>query len=214
MRKNTFPIASLLFALALSTPGYAQTLADGFLCCTLRFDYYRSINRASDANWVEFRSHLKAGTPVKVSPHVTRNPYAQGVQSTSPYEFVITGDKKELVLKNEYTKHLSQQEYLGQLVVASDPRVKIETFSPGIKEAIASGRVMVGMTKEQVIMALGHPLKKENPNLVSSPMWRYYYGSFDEIFIVFDADGSVRAIEGLPFTLADAVYPPPPVVKK
>jgi hypothetical protein len=134
--------------------------------------------------------------------------------STNPYEFVISGDKKELVLKNEYTKHLSPKDYLGQLVVATDPRVKIETFSPEIQAAIASGRVMVGMTKEQVTMALGHPLKKENPNLLTSPMWRYYYGSFDEIFVVFDTDGTVRAIEGLPFTLADAVYPPPPVAKK
>jgi hypothetical protein len=99
---------------------------------------------------VEFRSHLKAGTPVKVSPHQTVNRYAAGVQSTNPYEFVITGDKKDLVLKNEFTKHLSQQDYLRQLVVATDPRIKIETFSPEIKAAIESGRVMVGMTKEQV----------------------------------------------------------------
>lgn len=220
MKKNTFLIASLLAALVLSAPSYAQTLADGFLCCTVRFEYYRNVNRASDANWVEFRSHLQAGTPVKVSAYQARSPYANtsqvvGAQSAKPYEFLIAGDKKELVLKNEDTQHLSPKDYLGQLVVTTDPKVRIETFSPEIKEAIASGRVMVGMTKEQVIMALGYPLKKENLNLVSSPMWRYYYGSFDEIFVVFETDGKVRAIEGLPFTLADAVYPPPPpVVKK
>jgi hypothetical protein len=133
---------------------------------------------------------------------------------TNPYDFLITADKKDVVLKNEFTKHLSPKDYLGQLVVTTDPRVKIETFSPEVKAAIESGRVMVGMTKEQVTMALGHPLKKENPNLLTSPMWRYYYGSFDEIFIVFDTDGTVRAIEGLPFTLVDAVYPPPPPVAK
>jgi hypothetical protein len=218
MRKITSPIASLLFALVASTPSYAQTLADGFLRCTVRFDYYRSINRASDANWVEFRSHLKAGTPVKVSSYQARSPYANSSQIagvTNPYDFLITADKKDVVLKNEFTKHLSPKDYLGQLVVTTDPRFKIETFSPEVKAAIESGRVMVGMTKEQVTMALGHPLKKENPNLLTSTMWRYYYGSFDEIFVVFDTDGTVRAIEGLPFTLADAVYPPPPpVVKK
>jgi hypothetical protein len=217
--KNTFPIASLLAALALSAPSYAQTLADGFLCCTVRFDHCRNVNLASDANWVEFRSHFKAGTPAKVSAYQTRSPYANssqlvGVQSTKPYEFLITADKKELVLKNEYTKHLSPQDYLGQLVVTTDPEVRIETFSPEIQAAIASGRVMVGMTKDQVIMALGYPLKKENPNFVSSPMWRYYYGSFDEIFVVFEAGGKVRTIEGIPFALADVVYSPPPVVKK
>ncbi len=214
MRKITSPIASLLFALVLSTPSYAQTLAEGFLCCTVRFDYYRNVNRASDANWVEFRSHLQAGTPVKVTPYLSlaqsRNPFA----TANPYEFAIAGDKKELALKNEYTKHLSPKDYLSQLVVATDPKIKIETFAPEIKAAIAGGRVMVGMTKEQVTMALGHPLKKENPNPATSPMWRYYYGSFDEFFIVFDADGTVKAIEGLPFTLADAVYPPPAAAKK
>jgi hypothetical protein len=212
MKKASFYLAFIAVAFGSTAPISAQTIAEGFLCCTVRFDYYRNINRASDANWVEFRSHLKAGTAVKVSRYEFRNHY--GTQTINPYDFAIASAGQNIVLKNEYTKHMSPPDYLSQLVVATDPKVKIAGFSKEVQEAIASARVAVGMSKEQVAMAMGYPLKKENPNPDTAVLWRYYYGSFDEILIVFGADGLVRGIEGLPFALADAVYPAPPPVKK
>jgi hypothetical protein len=64
------------------------------------------------------------------------------------------------------------------------------------------------MTKEQVVTSLGYPLKKENPD-PKSLMWRYYYGSFDEFFIIFDANELVSDITGVNFALADVTMPAP-----
>jgi hypothetical protein len=194
------------FVAVYSNVSMAQGAVEGYLCCSLRHDKSRGVETASDANWAEWRKMLPAGTKVKVDRAMLmeRSRWVEG----GPYDFGITAGKVELVLYNKYTQHMSPVDYINRLVVQEDPSVKIASYSPEVQAAIKSGRVMKGMTKEQVIMSLGYPLKKENPD-PKSPMWRYYYGSFDEFFVIFDANDLVSDITGINFALADVTVPAP-----
>jgi hypothetical protein len=200
-----FISVSLGLALAGSTNTVsAQVAVEGYLCCTLRYDKSRGMETASDANWAEWRKMLPAGTKVKVgrAQIMDRSRWVEG----GPYDFSITAGKTELVLFNKYSQHLSPPDYISRLVLSEDPSAKIASYSPEIQSAIKSGRVLKGMTKEQVVTSLGYPLKKENPDL-KSLMWRYYYGSFDEFFVLFDASEQVVDITGVNFALADVTVP-------
>jgi outer membrane protein assembly factor BamE (lipoprotein component of BamABCDE complex) len=61
--------------------------------------------------------------------------------------------------------------------VKDDPKAKLAAYPAKMREAITSARVSPGMTKEQVIMAVGHPVSSENPNL-DAKIWRYWLSSF------------------------------------
>jgi outer membrane protein assembly factor BamE (lipoprotein component of BamABCDE complex) len=56
-------------------------------------------------------------------------------------------------------------------------------------------RLTKGMTREQVIMAVGYPISDENPSLESNT-WRYWLSSFAEFDAIFDDKGLLTRIEG------------------
>ena len=76
---------------------------------------------------------------------------------------------------------------------------------------------MIGMTKAQVIMSLGHPMTSENPRL-DAPLWRYWWSSFGEYQVYWQGD-RVSKVTGHPQTLAlmlapgDATPKPAPAAK-
>jgi hypothetical protein len=202
-----FGAAAVILIVAVnSNIAVAQVAVEGYLCCSLRHDKSRGVETASDANWAEWRKMLPAGTKVKVGRAMImdRSRWVEG----GPYDFSVTASKTELVLSNKFTQHMSPADYISRLVVKEDPSIRIASYSPEVQAAIKSGRVMKGMTKEQVVTSLGYPLKKENPD-PKSLMWRYYYGSFDEFFIIFDANELVSDITGVNFALADVTMPAP-----
>ena len=75
-----------------------------------------------------------------------------------------------------------------------DPKAKIARFPPKVQQAIMAAKLSKGMTKEQVLMAVGYPISSENPNL-AAPMWRYWLTSFAPFTVMWDAQGRVKDIE-------------------
>jgi hypothetical protein len=68
-----------------------------------------------------------------------------------------------------------------------------------MRKAIETARVMPGMTREQVFMAVGYPVSSENPNL-DAKVLRFWLGSFAEFQLLFDDQGRVREITTDPQT--------------
>ena len=158
--------------------------AEGFLCCNLRTDG----SWISDSNYAENGKRiLPVGTPAKVTGygrqrvHVELNP----------------GGKQ--AIGNDYSRDLELPVFAQRYVVAEDPRTKIAKFPPKIREAIQSARVTKGMTREQVLMAVGYPMSSENPNLDAN-MWRFWLSSFAEFQVLFDAGGTVKEVTTDPQT--------------
>ena len=83
--------------------------------------------------------------------------------------------------------------FAQRYIVAADPKKKIAGYSPRLRKAIETARVMPGMTREQVLMAVGYPVSSENPQL-DSKIWRFWLSSFAEFQVVFGADDRVKEI--------------------
>ena len=89
--------------------------------------------------------------------------------------------------------------FAARYVVTQDPKQKLAGYSAAHREAITSGRIMRGMTREQVIMAVGYPVSSENPMLESN-IWRLWRDSFNEFQVHFDDQGRVKEISTDPMT--------------
>ena len=176
--KQRIVLAALLAAAPLAT--LAQPLpepAAGFLCCNMRTDgsWISDINYAENGKRV-----IPAGTPIKVTGYGRSRVYLE------------TPDGKQS-LGNDYSRDLSLPEFAKRYVAAADPKLKLATASPKIRKAVETGRLMPGMTREQVLMAVGYPVSSENPHL-DAKVWRFWLSSFAEFQVVFGADDKVKEI--------------------
>lgn len=154
-------------------------LTDGFLCCNMR-TYGDSI---SDINYDEQgTSIVPVGTPARITAYDFRF-----------FNLDLAGKPQRI--KNDYSRNISLIDFAKRYVVTEDPKRKIASFPPAMGAAILAGKVMPGMTREQVLMALGYPVASENPSL-DAPVWRYWRDSWSEFQVNFDAQGLVKDVAG------------------
>lgn len=161
----------------------AQPQPEGFTCCNLRTDG----SWITDANYAE--SHKKmipAGTPAKVTGY-------------GRYRVHIDMSGQKQSIGNDYSRDLEMGAFAQRYVVAEDPKVKLASWPPAIQAAVKAAKVMVGMTKDQVIMSVAYPMTSENPSL-DAPVWRYWLSSFAEFQVVWDDKGRVKEITTDPQT--------------
>lgn len=194
---DTMRIASRRLAAALAAwcaiaSAHAQTLPpNGYLCCNLRADASGWI---SDSNYQESGKRIiPVGTPV--------SPVGFGRQRVE-----LNADGTRLWLGNDYSRALDLESFAKRYVVQRDPKTLIAGYPANIQRAIQSARVTKGMTKEQVLMAVGYPIVDENPTL-EAPFWRYWLFSFSPFTIHWDGSGRVADIETDPQTRLLVVQP-------
>jgi hypothetical protein len=171
-----------------AAPAWAQSanLGDGFLCCNMRTDGKTWI---SDSNYLEKESvTLPAGTPLRHDGYGRQRVH-------------VIIDGKRFTIGNDYSRTLKLDEFARRYIVAEDPRPKIAALPPAVRAAIEAFKVAPGMTREQVIMAIGYPMTSENPSLEAAE-WRYWLHSFNPFVVRFDASGRVATVESDPETLA------------
>jgi hypothetical protein len=196
------PITRALGALALltSSGAFAQTqtatpapLFEGYLCCNLRSDG----RWISDSNYAESGKFvIPAGTPVAV--------LAYGRYRVDVDFGPATAQKQ--ALGNDYSRDLAMPTFARRYVVAQNPADKLASYPPRVQSAITSARVARGMTREQVLMALGYPITSETPHLDAN-MWRYWLWSFSEFKVFFNQQGEVSGVQTDSDTRARVVMP-------
>jgi hypothetical protein len=154
---------------------------DGFLCCNMLNDrgWINDINYRDDRKQL-----LPAGTPVKVT-------------GTGRYRLKITVDGKKLELGNDYSRAVGMEDFARRYILAEDPSRLVAGYPAKVREAIAASRVMRGMTREQVLMALGYPPAHYTPDL-EAPLWKYWADSGSEFQVFWGNDGRVDQIFGTP----------------
>jgi hypothetical protein len=160
-------------------------LGDGFLCCNMRTDGAW----ISDSNYLESgKTIIPFGTPAKFAGF-GRN------------RFHLDIDGKRQSIGNDYSRDLSMETFARRYLVKDDPRLKIRTASPKIRAAAESARVTRGMSREQVLIALGYPISSENPHL-DAPQWKYWLWSYSPFVVHFDGAGKVSKVETDPETMS------------
>lgn len=179
-------LRSSLLALSLLTASGLATAADvtkydGFLCCNLRTDG----SWISDSNYAEDGKRVLAvGTPVSVTGF-----------GRNRVNIKVAGEKQSI--GNDYSRDLDNTAFAARYVVTADPKLKLATFPPKIRLAITEGKLTGGMTREQVLMAVGYLISSENPNLDAS-LWRYWRTSFAEYQVQFGPSGKLVKVTADP----------------
>jgi hypothetical protein len=171
--------ALIFVALAAgSAAAYAEDKQVGFLCCNMRTDG----SWISDINYDENgKQIIPVGTPVKVTGY-----------GRNRVKIEVNG--KNQAIGNDYSRDLSLEVFAKRYVVADDPKVKIAGYPKKIQDAIGTSRIMIGMTREQVLMSVGYPVSSENHNL-DEKTWRFWRSSFAEFHVNFDDSGKVIGVE-------------------
>jgi hypothetical protein len=168
---------SILVSACASGPS-VDVPASGYLCCNMRTDG----SWISDSNYAESGNQIiPAGTPVKYI-------------GLGRYRVYVDIAGKRQAIGNDYSRDLSMDVFAKRYIVTEDPRPKIALYSPAIRTAIESARVTKGMTKDQVLMALGYPISSETPHL-DVKQWKYWLGSFTPFVVDFDASDLVADVE-------------------
>jgi len=161
----------------------AQEKYEGYLCCNMRSDG----SWISDSNYAEGGKRvIPAGTPVQVTGY---GRYRVKVR--------IDGQKQEI--GNDYSRDLDNAAFARRYVVLDDPAVAMASWPAKVQEAVRQSRVTPGMSREQVITALGYPISSENPDL-DADLWRYWLSSFGEFQLHFDDRGRLTEITTDPAT--------------
>jgi hypothetical protein len=75
-----------------------------------------------------------------------------------------------------------------------DPRARIAAWPLDVRRAIGAGRVVPGMDKPQVVVALGRPRLDQTP-LLEADEWRYALDNGEEVFLVFGSDGRLSQVD-------------------
>jgi hypothetical protein len=176
--RTTVLLIILTALAAIADPALADDKFAGFLCCNMRTDgsWISDINYAENGKTV-----IPAGTPVKVLGYGRQRVHIE------------IGGKKQAI-GNDYSRDLALDVFAKRYVVSDSPSDKLAQYPKPIQDAITSMRLTKGMSREQVLMAVGYPVSSENPNL-DSKVWHYWLSSFAEFRVVFDDRGLVSEIQ-------------------
>jgi hypothetical protein len=136
----------------------------------------------SDSNYAETgKTIIPLGTPVKVTGY-GRNRVHIDIQG------------KKQAFGNDYSRDIPLEAFGRRYVVQKNPMDSLAAVSAKVKDAVTSARVTKGMSRDQVLMALGYPISSENPNL-DAKVWRYWLWSFSPYQITFDEQGMVSDVD-------------------
>ena len=171
----------ILDALTLAVSCARTQAADqlsGYLCCNMRTDG----SRITDINYDESGKHLvPAGSRIAVTGY-------------GHHRVKVTLENRSQIISNDYSRDLSMKDFAQRYVVANDPNVEIGSYSQKVQNAIHQARVMIGMSREQVLMALGYPVSSENPNLADKT-WNYWLFTWLAFKVRFDDAGRVIGVD-------------------
>ena len=162
----------------------------GFACCNLHY----SKDWIDDGNYAELPM-IPAGTPIEVLSYGRNRAY-------------VKVDGKPMRLGHDYGRDQESLEaWVAKIVVDQDPRPRIEGYAPTVREAIHVGKVALGMTREQAIVAVGYPLTSENTSL-DAPSWRIWRSTHGEYDLNFKADGRLESVSGEDEVTSQMLYRP------
>lgn len=141
-------------------------------------------NVGSYANWTLYEGH----DFLPYNTRLTASRWKRGFR-------LVAADSGTEILFEYSSKNMDgmgADEYLD-LIMSPEP-VSYQGLSAVDEQGIQAGKVMVGMSKQGVMIALGYPAKHRTPSLDENT-WAYWRGRFGEPRSVrFDSSGKVVSV--------------------
>ena len=176
--KTTLRIACLAALGLASQAVFGQEMPSGYTCCNFHYEK----DWISDANW-RYLPMIPAGAKIKVLDY--------GSNRAS-----VEIDGKPMRIGHDYGRREQKlQEFIQKLVVKSDPKARIAKYPDNVRAAIREGKVIRGMTREQVIISAGYPPTHRTPSLDSS-VWNMWASRSGRYEIHFNSKGTVEKLVG------------------
>src|SRR5438093_1586301 len=173
-------LAAVALAVACQSPAIRHPLANQvrYTCCNLHYDK----PEITDMNYLR-------GT---VIPFGTRVSIVEVRKDRIRFETV--GHPPITLVFKYGAGTLTLDEYLDRIFLVDDPYARLSQASSGGKDAgeldrirrmLEEGTVAVGMTREQVLMALAYPPAHRTPHL-DAHVWTYWVDRNDTFRVYFD----------------------------
>jgi hypothetical protein len=151
-----------------------------YLCCNLHYDK----REITDMNYLRGKV-IPFGSRVQI--------LAVGEDRV---EFEAPGEQPITLVLQYGAERMSMDEYLDRIFLVDDPYTRLPKLPPDAKRArevdrtrrlVEEGTISVGMTRAEVLMAIGYPPAHRTPSLDASP-WRYWVDPSDTFDVYFDGD--------------------------
>lgn len=186
LRRDLRRVLAAIFCAAFSALAHAQQgeQVQGFTCCNLRYEK----DAISDVSWTS-SPFLPAGSRARLlsfESNTTLNLFGRQAN--------VEIEGKVYRVANPYGRRQETiEQYVGKLIVPVDPGIAINELPENIRAAVTKGKVVRGMTREQVLLSLGFPATHYTPDLKGST-WHYWERRREPFVVHFDAAGQVRAV--------------------
>ncbi len=186
------PVRAVALGLLLvAGAAHGQDLpASGYLCCNLRL----AGARASDVN----------------APRAGDRLLAPGTKLTGlgigEWQIDAQLDGRAIVIGNDASRGLAMADFARRWIVTNDPTPALAAWTPRIRRAITTGRIVNGMNRKQVLMSLGWPSATATPDL-EALSWTFAGAGGKNYRVVFNDARLVKAIEGDAATRAAVLLP-------
>ena len=198
MRRGLGMLALVAIVAACKGPTVPSPLTgeSRYLCCNMHYEK----PEISDVNYLRGTT-IPFGTRVQIL-EVRRNTVKFQAAGHPPIELVLKYGKDQL----------SMDQYLSRIFVTEDPRLQLRPAppppakgrkgskaprpaekAPEVEKLIETGTVEPGMTREQVLMAIGYPPAHRTPSL-DSPTWVYWQNRWATMEVVFDGNKVARVV--------------------
>jgi hypothetical protein len=145
----------------------------------------------SDGSWIsDINYHgsgkqlVPAGTRVKVTGY-------------GRWRLLVEIDGRALAIGNDYSRTLSMDAFAQRYVVAADPTAVLAAAPARVRDAVKAGKLVTGMNRAQVLMAVGYPIASYTGDL-DAPLWRYWLDRSSEYQVFWGTDGRVERVFGAP----------------
>lgn len=155
----------------------AEMAGAGYTCCNLHYED----DWISDANW-QMLPFVPAGARIAVKGY-----------GSNRAEVLIEGRK--MSIGHDYgRKQESREVFVAKLIVREDPALRLATYEPEVQAAIGAGKLLKGMTREQVQMSMGYPRTDTAPS-PTERRWIYWLTEQDSFAVVWNEQDRVEAID-------------------
>lgn len=169
-------------------PNSSFPARQGYTCCNL----FLNVDYISDGNFSQY-TLIPAGSPIVLTGWGTNR-------------VKVSIDGQPIRLGHDYGRQYETlQKFVEKIIVKENPQTRLAQYPADVQSAIRQGKVMPGMTREQVLMAVGYPLPSETSSLYN-PTWRHYYSMTGNYDVTFNTEGRVARIDVRPAIKPHVVY--------
>lgn len=131
------------------------------------------------------------------APHLPFVPLGSRIKVTDwgKNRAAVLIDGRKMRIGIDWTRGLETvEQFFARISTPDDPRPQLDGMPSQIRNAIRSARVVPGMTREQVLLALGRPRLDFVPDLEAAE-WRYDVPVEEEMYLVFEGK-LLKAVDG------------------